>query len=471
MKVLYSKFTRERNPQFQLETSIVEDEQGIKTVQKRALNPSGKKHIVNMYENYLRFSKKGTSCFLECMYKDDKVIFPYVEGKSLYAQLVAALDLRDKESFCYILRKYKEILKKSVYDVTSFKEEERFKSIFGVHSFPDNIKAARFLDVDLTFDNIIIDHQDQIKILDYEWIFECLVPVNFAVYRAAFAFYLKHGGQMNGIMTEDEFYAYLGIEQKEKKIYGEMNQSMMAYIMSSSSSLNNYKKKVRFLYELVQEPTLFSQMYVDTGSGYSEEESTVYPLKSTELENIIKLDLEPYKELRAIRFDPLNFPCGIKIYDIYAVTKDGKKRISYSDFLSNATEIYEEEADFLEQDPQIIIEIKKEEHWKKIVIHYEILFYREKEQIICYGNQDSALQLLEKENELFLKREFAFKKREEEYRTSLANAISELENLKERDQLLKDKLRYIEETKAYRLFLKEKVKKLGLWDEIQQDHL
>ena len=34
MKVLYSKFTRERNPQFQLETSIVEDEQGIKTVQK-----------------------------------------------------------------------------------------------------------------------------------------------------------------------------------------------------------------------------------------------------------------------------------------------------------------------------------------------------------------------------------------------------------------------------------------------------
>ena len=276
---------------------------------------------------------------------------------------------------------------------------------------------------------------------------------------------------MNGIMTEDEFYAYLGIEQKEKKIYGEMNQSMMAYIMSSSSSLNNYKKKVRFLYELVQEPTLFSQMYVDTGSGYSEEESTVYPLKSTELENIIKLDLEPYKELRAIRFDPLNFPCGIKIYDIYAITKDGKKGISYSDFLSNATEIYEEEADFLEQDPQIIIEIKKEEHWKKIVIHYEILFYREKEQIICYGNQDSALKLLEKENELFLKREFAFKKREEEYRTSLANAISELENLKERDQLLKDKLRYIEETKAYRLFLKEKVKKLGLWDKIQQDHL
>ena len=65
----------------------------------------------------------------------------------------------------------------------------------------------------------------------------------------------------------------------------------------------------------------------------------------------------------------------------------------------------------------------------------------------------------------------SFKKREEEYRTSLANAISELENLKERDQLLKDKLRYIEETKAYRLFLKEKVKKLGLWDKIQQDHL
>ena len=467
MKVLYSKFTRERNPQFQLETSIVEDEQGIKTVQKKALNPSGKKHIVNMYENYLRFSKKGTSYFLECTYKDDKVIFPYVEGKSLYAKLVAALDLRDKESFCHILRKYKEILKKSVYDVTSFKEEERFKSIFGIHSFPDNIKAARFLDVDLTFDNIIIDHQDQIKILDYEWIFECLVPVNFAVYRAAFAFYLKHGGQMNGIMTEDEFYAYLGIEQKEKKIYGEMNQSMMAYIMSSSSSFNNYKKEVRFLYELVQEPTLFSQIYIDTGSGYSEEESVVYPLKSTKLENTISLDLEQYPNLCAIRFDPLNLPCGIKIYDIYAITRNGKTTIPFWNLLSNATKIYEEEVDFLEEDPQIIIVMKKEEQWKTIEIHYEILFYREKEQIRQYGNKEGALKLLEKENALFLKREFAFKKREEEYRKDLAVAINELKSLEENNQLLKDKLRYIEETKVYRLFLKEKVEKLGLWDKIQ----
>ena len=467
MKVLYSKFTRERNPQFQLETSIVEDEQGIKTVQKKALNPSGKKHIVNMYENYLRFSKKGTSCFLECMYKDDKVIFPYVEGKSLYAKLVAALDLRDKEGFCHILRKYKEILKKSVYNVTSFKEEERFASIFGRHLIPDNIEAARFLDVDLTFDNIIIDHQGQIKILDYEWIFECLVPVNFAVYRAAFAFYLKHGGQMNGIMAEDEFYAYLGIEQKEKKIYREMNQSMMAYIMSSSSSFNNYKKEVRFLYELVQEPTLFSQIYIDTGSGYSEEESVVYPLKSTKLENTISLDLEQYPNLRAIRFDPLNLPCGIKIYDIYAITRNGKTTIPFWNLLSNATKIYEEEVDFLEEDPQIIIVMKKEEQWKTIEIHYEILFYTEKEQIRQYGNKEGALKLLEKENALFLKREFAFKKREEEYRKDLAVAINELKSLEENNQLLKDKLRYIEETKVYRLFLKEKVEKLGLWDKIQ----
>ena len=74
---------------------------------------------------------------------------------------------------------------------------------------------------------------------------------------------------------------------------------------------------------------------------------------------------------------------------------------------------------------------------------------------------------MEKENALFLKREFAFKKREEEYRKDLAVAINELKSLEENNQLLKDKLRYIEETKVYRLFLKEKVEKLGLWDKIQ----
>lgn len=193
----------------------------------------------------------------------------------------------------------------------------------------------------------------------------------------------------------------------------------------------------------------------------------MYPLKSTKLENTISLDLEQYPNLCAIRFDPLNLPCGIKIYDIYAITRNGKTTIPFWNLLSNATKIYEEEVDFLEEDPQIIIVMKKEEQWKTIEIHYEILFYREKEQIRQYGNKEGALKLLEKENALFLKREFAFKKREEEYRKDLAVAINELKSLEENNQLLKDKLRYIEETKVYRLFLKEKVEKLGLWDKIQ----
>lgn len=471
MKVLYSKFTRERAPRFQLETSIVEDEQGMKTVQKRALNLSGESHIHNIYENYLRFSQRETSCFLECIYKDNRVIFPYVEGKSLYAKLADALGKRDKECFCSILDEYKTIVKNSIYDVTPYKEEEMFTEIFGRHIFPDHISAARYVDVDLTFDNIIIDQDDKIKIIDYEWMFECLVPINFAVYRAAFAFYLKHGGQMGGIMTEDEFYVYLGITQEEKEIYREMNNSMMSYIMSEDPSYKKYKRKVRFLNEFIREENIFSQIYIDTGNGYSEEESIIYPLKNSELQNEIEIDLDKYENVQAIRFDPLNLPCGINLMDIYAVTEEGRTDIPFTLFISNAVGIYENEIDFLDGDPQMIIEIKKEAQWKRFIIHYEVLFYREKDVISQYGDMEKTLQFLEKENELFLKREYAFKNREEEYRASLSAAISELEQLKETNQMLKDKLRYIEGTSVYRTLLKGKVDKLGLWDKLREENL
>ena len=51
MKKIYSKFTKERDRRFQIETAIYVTEDGKKAISKRALLPEGQEHIDGMEED------------------------------------------------------------------------------------------------------------------------------------------------------------------------------------------------------------------------------------------------------------------------------------------------------------------------------------------------------------------------------------------------------------------------------------
>ena len=46
MKKIYSKFTKERDKKFQIETAIYLTEDGKKTISKKALLPEGQEHKI-----------------------------------------------------------------------------------------------------------------------------------------------------------------------------------------------------------------------------------------------------------------------------------------------------------------------------------------------------------------------------------------------------------------------------------------
>ncbi|MCR5581541.1 MAG: hypothetical protein K6F66_08115, partial [Pseudobutyrivibrio sp.] len=64
-----------------------------------------------------------------------------------------------------------------------FQTSPEFEEVFGQVDMPRGVLAARYVDVDLIFDNIIKTDKGW-EIIDYEWTFDFLVPINYIFYRA-----------------------------------------------------------------------------------------------------------------------------------------------------------------------------------------------------------------------------------------------------------------------------------------------
>ena len=96
MKKIYSKFTKERDKRFQIETAIYVTENGKKAISKRALLPEGQEHIENMYQNYQYFKGQGVCLLTPCRIENKAVFFDFITGDSYYTQILQALENKDQ---------------------------------------------------------------------------------------------------------------------------------------------------------------------------------------------------------------------------------------------------------------------------------------------------------------------------------------------------------------------------------------
>ena len=90
MKKIYSKFTKERDKKFQIETAIYLTEDGKKTISKKALLPEGEEHIEKMLQNYQYFKNQGICLLTPCRMENKAVFFEFITGDSYYTQISQA---------------------------------------------------------------------------------------------------------------------------------------------------------------------------------------------------------------------------------------------------------------------------------------------------------------------------------------------------------------------------------------------
>ncbi|MFA9375942.1 MAG: glycosyltransferase [Lachnotalea sp.] len=243
--VLFVKYNRTRKQEYQISTSIFE-ENGSTYVEKKALYKESIPHI----ESLMKKSEQ-----LAQVLQNVKVLLPRVEGNSAFYEYISGVTAEDKLlSFINNKEVLLQEIKKLNDQIFDFKEEiikefemtDSFREIFGSES---NLSGFAVIpaNIDCLYDNFI-EKDGVVYCLDCEWVVDSLVPVEYLKYRSLIYFYRKFKMYLEKQMSEDEFLEFFEITQEKANIYFEMEDNYQHYIHGPNRECiytDNYKKPIK----------------------------------------------------------------------------------------------------------------------------------------------------------------------------------------------------------------------------------
>jgi hypothetical protein len=267
MKILYVKNNSERAKNLQLKTIIYEKD-GQRFVKKQALVKEAIPHLKKMKESY----EKLTASIIDPKIKLAKIInesensltFEFIDGISLEKKFYDAIKLGD-HAINTLIKEYIQILKTG-FKTTKFDSStainDQFRKTFGHNDYTKFDGELSFHDIsniDLIFSNIIFK-DNNIYLIDYEWIFEFNIPINFIIFRQFENFIFPDNIRKN-------IYEILNITIS-KNIFTNMNKNfIMNYITNDQAFYqyaDNYKKYNPNYLQLIQNKENHIQNLIST---------------------------------------------------------------------------------------------------------------------------------------------------------------------------------------------------------------
>ena len=258
-KVLYTKFNSYRRTDFQIKTSII-DEDSVRYVIKEAMNDKAVTQIAKMKDNYELLSKA---------YKDIKVIpyeetdnglkFEFKDGTSLLEGVDFVHD--DIDDIVTRINKALDIvLDISDEYIGDFEMSEEFGAFFS-ECIPDKEKSYKIANIDSIFDNFVVADRE-VWCLDYEWVLDFSVPVKYLIYRSILYLYKDNVNALEKRISVDDFMAKFGFISDNISVYQNMEACFQRYVHGDNSKyryVNNYSKKSTSLNVLTEEIALKDQ--------------------------------------------------------------------------------------------------------------------------------------------------------------------------------------------------------------------
>ena len=249
MKKIFSKSRREVDLKFHTETSIFLED-GKKYAVKKPLTAEAEEHIKNIFSNYLllkeNFKDIKNVKITDAKLINNYIVFEYADGTNFDQLILEALTKKDKTLFLKLFQSYISFIRQlSPIKETSFNTDTDIKKVFGnVQS--DKVECSNIYNIDLIFENIFVDKDNNYSIIDYEWVFKCSFPVNYIVFRAICHIYFKYSELLNGFLSKSELYDFAGISRAESEIYWQMEMNFQKYVFGKDFKYvigNQYDKK------------------------------------------------------------------------------------------------------------------------------------------------------------------------------------------------------------------------------------
>jgi GT2 family glycosyltransferase len=242
MKILYTKYNRERLPQFQTET-IIYSESGMLHARKRALTPEANIHIESISENYNKLkSTMNNVSIAKSELNGDSISFEYIDYPTLDILLFQAMLDKDKELFFHYLSEYKKMifLQPLSYE-ERFIPSSLFGNVFGLNIDISQVQCQGVANIDLTFDNITYDN-GQFTVIDYEWVFDFDIPIDFVVFRSINEFSAKYAEYLKHFIDVKEIYNFFNVKNEHIATFYEMESTFQAYVFGMSRNYSDTSK-------------------------------------------------------------------------------------------------------------------------------------------------------------------------------------------------------------------------------------
>ena len=252
-KAVFAKYNRTRKEDFQIRTAILE-ENGKRYVEKTALTAAAEAHIRSMSEKYEKLVSVNPAVkVLEPYYsKDNKAVrFGFLKGKTL-AEILGEQITGKKAPVEALKAAMDRVFGQAVLKKEPFVPTDQFKEVFGdsekILSLQDT--SYEVSNIDGLFENLM-ETQDGLYCLDYEWVFDFPIPAGFIRYRNLVYFYYKYEGLLD-YENAAQFLSEFGMDEKVAEIYASMEVAFQTWVHGDGTQgyMGNYKQRLVTLEEL-----------------------------------------------------------------------------------------------------------------------------------------------------------------------------------------------------------------------------
>lgn len=360
----YSKMSCDRRRDRRILT-VIHNQNGKKWVEKIAADEAAVSHIKKLHVNSCITTKNQKVVCLPGDIIGKKIVYKYLTEKSLEDDVLFALERTGKEEAFRMIKNFFETYFDG-YDVQDFVAGEEFQEVFGKYECEKKYSGIAGGNIDIILDNVF-PLDNKYCIIDCEWIFDFIIPINFIIWRSVNDFYVKHGRE-KGFFEKEELFNYLGIEEEDVPLFERWNV-YFAYKWLKANTTEKFGKPISYvsmdymtgLYR--RENHLVCSLYYDCGDGYSEENKlfTEVALKGQHFE--AHFDLSEIRNIQKLRFDPIEGRAcrcrlkgnGLKLLPVNACENEGEWDV------------------FLTDDPMYEVSPEEDEKLYHVVISGEII--------------------------------------------------------------------------------------------------
>ena len=228
--ITYIKYNEQRAYEYRLQTEILKCGEK-KQVRKTATDPRAVPHLHRILDNGELLHDLYREIWMVPVERDDDTVyFMFVEGESL----LSSIDF-DTDSQKAIVKKVKKamepIFRFNKEYVTTFRETEGFRQLFGSHPYLDyDRRAVTRCNLDCNFDNFG-KKDGYIYCFDYEWAVDFPVPIDYLKVRTLRFLYESRQRELSKKFGRLENFIFaFGFIPEEYNVYTRMEEAFQQYV-------------------------------------------------------------------------------------------------------------------------------------------------------------------------------------------------------------------------------------------------